>query len=134
MQGYKSKENIKKKRKISKVFKCLVFHLILLAFLPINTRVSGNTLQYEFRAIRTHPFIHGQYAPCCVHVQYAPVLISHNTHQFEFMCSAYWSLCTCNIDQVSIHGQYESYAYLEQYAPTFIGYKHSIHILGYIQS
>ena len=84
----------------------------------------------EFRAIRTHPFIHGQYAPCCVHVQYAPVLISHNTHQFEFMCSAYWSLCTCNIDQVSIHGQYESYAYLEQYAPTFIGYKHLVHILG----
>ena len=73
MQGYKSKENIKKKRKISKVFKCLVFHLILLAFLPINTRVSGNTLQYEFRAIGTRPLFMG------------------NTHHPLFMCNMHLS-------------------------------------------
>ena len=77
-------------------------------------RTCMNFVQYAPISISCNKhtsFIHGQYAPSCVHMKYAPVWISYNTHQSEFMCSVHQSLFTCNTDQ---------FLYSWQYAPWFI--------------
>ena len=110
MQGYKSKENIKKKRKISKVFKCLVFHLILLAFC-LSMR--------EFLAIRTN----------LNSVQQAHVLYSWAIR--IILCSCAIRTClnflqytpiwiSCNKHTSFIHGQYAPSFVHVQYAPVWI--------------
>ena len=154
MQGNKSKRKHHKKKDLQSL-QMFGVSSHSTRILPINARISCNTHQSEFRATSTRPLFMGNthhlLFMCnthlsgflAIHTNLNSVQQAHFLYSWTIrtiLCSCAIRTClnfvqyapiwiSCNKHTSFIHGQYAPYSCLEQYALTFIGYTHPIHIL-----